>query len=125
MSAVESSAPPLNELLERMVANRQLSAGDMRALTTHAGGIGNAPVRSEEEVLRWLATEYGLAFTALEDVEPDKEGLSLFPARILLKDASPPLGRATGTVETATSKLSAPRGLDTLRSMTALPLKPV
>src|SRR5437899_2557808 len=125
MNAVESSAPPLNELLERMVANRQLSASDARALAAHAGGIGNVPVRSEEEVLRWLAKEYGLAFTALEDVEPDKEVLSLFPARILLKDELLPLRRTNGTVEIATSKLFATQGLDTLRSMTGLRLKPV
>lgn len=125
MNAPESSASPLNELLDKMVAARQLSAGDVRSLTRHAGGIGNAPVRSEEDVLRWLAKEYGLAFTTLEDVEPDKEVLSLFPARILLKDELLPLRRTNGTVEVATSKLFATQGLDTLKSMTGLRLRPV
>ncbi|HEY9175416.1 MAG TPA: GspE/PulE family protein [Verrucomicrobiae bacterium] len=125
MNAPESSASPLNELLDKMVAARQLSAGDVRSLTRHAGGIGNAPVRSEEDVLRWLAKEYGLAFTTLEDVEPDKEVLSLFPARILLKDELLPLRRVNGTVEVATSKLFATQGLDTLKSMTGLRLRPV
>ena len=125
MSAVESNAPPLSELLEKMVADRQLSASDARSLAAHTGSLGNAPVRSEEEVLRWLAKEYGLAYTALEDVEPDKEVLSLFPARILLRDELLPLRRVNGTVEVATSKLFAPQGLDTLRSMTGLRLKPV
>lgn len=125
MNAPESSASPLNELLDKMVAARQLSAGDVRSLTRQAGGIGNAPVRSEEDVLRWLAKEYGLAFTTLEDVEPDKEVLSLFPARILLKDELLPLRRVNGTVEVATSKLFATQGLDTLKSMTGLRLRPV
>ena len=121
MNAVESSAPPLNDLLEKMVADRQLSASDARSLTRQS----NAAVRSEEDILRWLAQEYGLAFTTLEDVEPDKEVLSLFPARILLKDELLPLRRTNGTVEIATSKLFATQGLDTLRSMTGLRLKPV
>ena len=125
MNAPEPGASPLNELLDKMVAARQLSAGDVRSLTQHAGGIGNAPVRSEEDVLRWLAKEYGLAFTTLEDVEPDKEVLSLFPARMLLKDELLPLRRVNGTVEVATSKLFATQGLDTLKSMTGLRLRPV
>ena len=120
MSDVTTSAAP-NELLEKMVAARQLSASDARSLLRP----GNAAVRSEEEVLRWLAQEYGLAFTTLEDVEPDKEVLSLFPARILLKDELLPLRRTNGTVEIATSKLFATQGLDTLRAMTGLRLKPV
>lgn len=125
MNAAEASASPLNELLEKMVAARQLSTGDVRSLTRHASGSGNASVRSEEDVLRWLAKEYGLTFTTLEDVEPDKEVLSLFPARILLKDELLPLRRVNGTVEVATSKLFATQGLDTLKSMTGLRLRPV
>ena len=125
MNAVESTAPPLNELLDRMVAARQLSASDARSLAQQPNGIGNAPIQSEEDVLRWLAKEYDLAFTSLEDVEPDKEVLSLFPARILLKDELLPLRRVDGAVEVATSKLFAAQGLDTLRAMTGLRLRPV
>ena len=125
MNAIGSTAPPLNELLDRMVAARQLSASDARSLAQQPNGIGNAPVRSEEDVLRWLAKEYDLAFTSLEDVEPDKEVLSLFPARILLKDELLPLRRVDGAVEVATSKLFAAQGLDTLRAMTGLRLRPV
>ena len=111
MNAVDSSAAPPSELLEKMVAARQLSASDACALSLRPNGVGNAPVRSEEDVLRWLAKEYGLTFTALEDVEPDKEVLSLFPARILLRDELLPLRRVNGTVEVATSKLFATQGL--------------
>ena len=121
MNAVEPSVPQLNELLTKMVAEKQLSASDARSLTRH----GSAAVRTEEDVLRWLAKEYGLDFTTLDDLEPDKEVLSLFPARILLKDELLPLRRVNGTVEIATSKLFATQGLDTLKSMTGLRLKPV
>jgi type II secretion system protein E len=109
-------------LLERMVANRQLSAIDAKVL---AAQNGDPAVRSEEDVLRWLAKEYGLAYTNLDDIEPDRQLLSLFPARILLKEELLPLRRLNGTVEVATSRLFATHGLDALKSLTGLNLKPV
>ncbi len=51
--------------------------------------------------------------------------LSLFPARILLKDELLPLRRTDGCVEVATSRLFATHGLDTLKTMTGLRLRPV
>ena len=106
------------ELLGRMVASRQLSTFDAEAL-------GKRTWSGEEEVLRWLAQEYGLAFTTLEEMEPDRQLLSLFPARILLKEELLPLKRDNGVVEIATSRLFATQGLDTLKSLTGLNLKPV
>mgnify|MGYP006181068695 CR=1 FL=1 len=54
------------ELLERMVSARQLSASDAQALA-------EAPPKNleagEEGILRWLAGEYGLSFTNLEEVQ--------------------------------------------------------
>ncbi len=108
------------QLLERMVASRQLSLLDADALRrTHSH------LASEEEILRWLAKEYGLGYTTLEDVEPDRQLLSLFPARILLKEELLPLQRVNGHVEVATSRLLVTQGLDTLRSLTGLNLEPV
>src|SRR5208337_2310442 len=99
---------------------KQLSATDAAAL---AGA--KPPLQSEEDVLRWLAGEYGVAYTTLDDVEPDRQLLSLFPARILLKEELLPLRRVNGVVEVATSRLFATQGLDSLKSMTGLNLKPV
>jgi len=113
----ESSLKPL---LERMVANRQLSAIDAEFLVRE-----KSSVQSEEDVLRWLAGEYGLAYTTLDDVDPDRQLLSLFPARLLLKEELLPLKRDNGTVEVATSRLFATQGLDALKTMTGLNLKPV
>ena len=76
-------------------------------------------------MLRWLAKEYGLGFTTLENVEPDRELLSLFPARVLLKEELLPLQRVNGMVEVATSRLFATQGLDTLKTLTGLKIKPV
>jgi general secretion pathway protein E/type IV pilus assembly protein PilB len=120
MSEVASSAVT-DELLARMVAVRQLSASDARLLAQP----GNATVRSEEAVLRWLAKEYGLTYTTLEDVELDRQLLSLFPARVLLKEELLPLRRVNGVVEVATSRLFATQGLDSLKTLTGLRLKPV
>jgi general secretion pathway protein E/type IV pilus assembly protein PilB len=111
---------PLKQLLDRMVAAKQLSSIDAKSLVT-----AQPPVQSEEDVLRWLAQEYGLTFTTLDDVEPDRQLLSLFPARILLKEELLPLKRLNGTVEVATSRLFATHGLDALKAMTGLNLKPI
>ena len=118
--AVQDNTP--KPLLERMVANRQLSAIDAQVL---AGQTTDTRVQTEEDVLRWLAKEYGLAYTDLENIEPDRQLLSLFPARILLKEELLPLRRLNGTVEVATSRLFATHGLDALKSLTGLSLKPV
>ena len=115
-TVVQDSRP----LLERMVAAKQLSAIDAKSLAAE-----KSPVQTEEGVLRWLAQEYGLAFTTLDDMEPDRQLLSLFPARILLKEELLPLKRDNGTVEIATSRLFATQGLDALKTLTGLNLKPV
>lgn len=114
-----------DELIQRMVAARQLSAGDARKLTELVAGTGSAPVASEEFVLRWVAQQYDVPFSTLEDIQTDKELLSLFPARVLLKEGLLPLRRVDGWVEVATSRLFATQGLDTLRAMTGLRLRPV
>jgi general secretion pathway protein E len=107
-------------LLERMVAAKQLSTLDAESLARVA-----PHVQTEEDVLRWLAKEYGLEFLSLDDVEPDRQLLSLFPARILLKEQLLPLRRLNGAAEVATSRLFATQGLDSLKTLTGLKLKPV
>jgi type II secretion system protein E len=108
------------ELLGRMVASRQLSSLDAATMVRE-----RVPAQSEDQVLRWLATEYGLSYTTLEDINPDRQLLSLFPARILLKEELLPLQRVNGHVEVATSRLFATQGLDALKTLTGLNLKPV
>jgi len=112
--------PQEMSLLDRMVAGRQLSATDAQTLkATQPALVG------EDAVLRWLAREYGLAYASLDDIEPDRELLSLFPVRILLKEDLLPLRRSGGVVEIATSRLFATQGLDGLKSLTGLKIKPV
>jgi general secretion pathway protein E len=108
------------QLLERMVQARQLSQQDAEILR-------RAPVApaSEEDALRWLAGEYGLNFSRLEDLEPDRAVLSAFPARVLLKEQLLPLRRVNGKVEIATSRLFATQGFDSLKTISGLQLIPV
>ena len=120
MASIPVQDSSTKQLLERMVASRQLSSLDADALFRAQPHVG-----SEEEILRWLATEYGLGYTTLEDVEPDRQLLSLFPARILLKEELLPLQRVNGHVEVATSRLFATQGLDALKTLTGLNLKPI
>ncbi len=118
MAATPVQDSTTKQLLERMVASRQLSSLD-------AAVLAKLPVQGEEAILRWLATEYGLGYTTLEDAEPDRQLLSLFPARILLKEELLPLQRVNGLVEVATSRLFATQGFDALKTLTGLNLKPV
>ena len=117
MSETPAQDVTLKQLLDRMVAARQLSSTDSASLVR-----AKSPVKNEEDILRWLAQEYGLAYTTLDDVDPDRQLLSLFPARILLKEELLPLKRLNGTVEVATSRLFATQGLDALKTMTGLNL---
>ena len=121
----EAGVKPINdpkpsspqELLERMVAAKQLSPTDAATLAKPGGA---SPVQSEDDVLRWLAKEYAVGHSTLDDINPDRQLLSLFPARVLLKEELLPLSRTNGTVEVATSRLFATQGLDTLKTLTGL-----
>ncbi len=112
----------LPELLGRMIAARQLTETDARTCLAQNAG---ADALTEERVLRWLAKEYGVGFAALDELEPDKQVLSLFPARLLLRDELLPLRRVDNEIEIATSRLFATHGLDGLKALTGLRLRPV
>src|SRR5438093_7721071 len=124
MTPVENQES-LKQLLDRMVEAKQLSAMDAETLAQEARQGSKLTLQTEEEVLRWLAKEYDVTYTALEDVEPDSQLLSLVPASILLNEQLLPLRRANGAVEVATSRLFATQGLDALKTMTGLRLRPV
>ena len=115
----------MSELLDKMVEANQLSPSDVSSLRRQSGGADEDPIQSEADVLRWLAEEYGLRYTDLEGAELDRQLLSLFPARVLLKHGILPLQRSGDSVEIATSALFATEGFDTLKVLTRLRLKPV
>ncbi len=112
---------PLEALLGRMVAERQLSAADAAQFST----ASPLPETSEPDILRWLASEYAVAFNPLDAIAPEKDLLAAFPARILLREELLPLRQTHGHVEVATARLFATQGLDALRSLTGLRLQAV
>ncbi|MDD5351140.1 MAG: type II/IV secretion system protein, partial [Chthoniobacteraceae bacterium] len=115
---------PRSGLLTRMVESRQLSATDADTLARQSE-TGGAAAETEAQVLQWLAKEYGLAYTALEGVEPDAALAARFPARLLLKEELLPLRETGGHIEVALSRLFAEPGLDSLKAYTSLPLEPI
>ncbi len=117
-----SAAGVLPDLLGRMIADRQLTTTDARAFLKQSAGPGGV---TEEDVLRWLAREYGVSFVTLHELEPEKQVLSLFPARLLLRDELLPLRRVENEIEVATSRLFATQALDGLKALTGLRLRPV
>ena len=115
----------MKELLIEMIEARQLSEDDGRLLTSLVEDGDQQTPESEEHVLQWLASEYELEYNDLEELEPDKELLASFPARVLTRQELLPIARENGTVRIATSKLFHTEGIDTLKSLTGLHLQPV
>lgn len=113
------------ELLERMIERRQLSQADAEMLQAAIEQDPSTNIQSEDDVLEWLAVEYDVPFNRLVDLPTDRQLLSQFPARILLKEELLPLQKVNGYFEIATSRLFATQGLDILRSLTGNRLKPV
>src|SRR5436309_13764555 len=86
MSEVENQASALKQLLDRMVDAKQLSSADADTLARQCRQGSEAPPKAEESVLRWLAREYDLAYTALEVIVPDRQIFALYPALVLPKE---------------------------------------
>jgi general secretion pathway protein E/type IV pilus assembly protein PilB len=107
-----------------MVEAHQLSGVDAEALERTGAGEGGL-MEGEEQVLRWLAGEYGLEYTSLEGVVPERQLLARFPARILLKEELLPLRQENGVIRVAMSRLFATPGLDSLRAICEEELQPV
>jgi general secretion pathway protein E/type IV pilus assembly protein PilB len=107
-----------------MLEAQQLSALDAEALE-RLEASGGLVLNNEEAVLRWLAGEYALEYTALEGVVPERQLLARFPARVLLKEELLPLRQENGAILVAVSRLFASPGLDSLRPICDLELRPV
>src|SRR5580692_3315907 len=125
INETEALDPSLKQLLEKMVGAKQLAATDAASLARLCRPGSKAVLQSEQDVLRWLANESGLGFTTLDNVQPDREWRALFPERGLPKEELLPLQRVNGVVEVATSRLFATQGLDTLKTLTGLKVKPI
>ena len=115
----------MSQLLQRLVEGRSISALDAERIASLPASESQVNVSSEGSTLQWLAKEYGLEFTSLEALEIDKDVLSMFPARILIKEQLLPLRQTVVGVEVATSRLFDPHGLESLKTLSGLNIKPV
>ena len=115
----------MSQLLQRLVDGRSLSALDAERLAALPASESQANLSSEEAALQWLAKEYGLQFTSLETLEIEQDAISLFPARNLIKEQLLPLRQSVEGVEVATSRLFDPQGLESLKALSGLNIKPV
>ena len=115
----------MSRLLQQLVDDRSLSALDAERLAALPTSESQANLSSEEAALQWLAKEYGLEFTSLEALEIDRDAISLFPARILIKEQLLPLRQSVEGVEVATSRLFDPQGLESLKALSGLNITPV
>jgi type II secretion system protein E len=117
--------PIMNELLSQMIEEKQLSEMDAHILQENVDQEGSDGNLTENDILKWLAAEYAVGHNSLDDIFPDRQLLTQFPARILLKEELLPLKQIDNTVEVATSRLFSTQGIDALRTMTGLKITPV
>lgn len=115
----------MNGLMETMIESRQMSSLDAEALRGRLERKDVSGIETEADVLRWLASEYDLSFSDLDGVDIDRQLLTQFPARVLLKYEILPLRRVNGSVEVAISRLFETQGLDSLQVLTGEKIVPV
>ena len=65
MNETETLDPALKPLLDQMVTARQLSSADAATLTRQRQA-GKVLVQTQDDILRWLAKEYDVAYATLD-----------------------------------------------------------
>jgi len=112
----------MNALLKTMEQRgliTEQAARDVDALVAQGRSLDEALLSaggaSEEQILRYLSSEFGIPLADLEQVPPSKEFLAQFPARILMTHGLVPLREQDSVVLVACSRLFDTVGLDELR----------
>ena len=114
----------MNVLVDRMVQEGLIEESAARGI--HGSlAKGDPPARAfaaaglaEEELLRFLAREFGCPYVELETCTFSKEFLSQFPARVLLDKHVIPLDSGNGDLLTVTSNPFDTSAIDELRLAT-------
>jgi len=120
-AGINEAATAFSELLEAMIAARQLTAAD----AGRSSAQNPRTSRSPGARVALAGGEYGVGFATLDELEPDKQILSLFPRACFSAMNLLPLRRIGQQIEVATSRLFATQGLDGLKAITGLRLQPV
>jgi type II secretion system protein E len=114
----------MNVLVDRMVQEGLIDESAARGI--HGSlAKGESPARAfttsglpEEELLRFLAREFGCPYVELENCSFSKQFLSQFPARVLLDKHVIPLDSGNGELLTVTSNPFDTSAIDELRLAT-------
>ncbi len=118
----------LTKLCQRKLID-EAAAERARALRSQGKSLDDSLLHcdglTEAILLRFLAEEFALPYSELEDAAPDREFLGRFPARLLMHHGLLPLRESEGVVWIATSKLFETTGLDALRLSTGFTYQPV
>ena len=80
------SVQSASALFARMLEGHQLSAIEVETLQ-RLEATGERHFESEDEVLQWLAEEYDLGYTPLDNVSPDRQLLALTASSFIPKTA--------------------------------------
>jgi general secretion pathway protein E/type IV pilus assembly protein PilB len=121
----------MDDLAEKLVRKGLIGAED--AAFVRASAEAGTPVEEalggleglgEERLLPFLAGEYGVPFLDIDGMQPDRDFLSAFPARVLIVHHLLPLREEEGAVLVATSRLFDAAGIDELRVVTGRDCRP-
>lgn len=82
------------------------------------------PAVEQEKLLRYFADQFLIPFVELEGINPPKELLAKFPARLMIEHRLLPLREEEDCILVATSRVFDTRGLDELRLATGLEIRP-
>ncbi len=123
----------MSDIIDNLLAGRRL-APEAVARVQAAIAEGMAPdqalvesgVMPEDELLSFLAEEFGVGRVDLESRSPSRDFLAAFPARVLFKHRLLPLSiQEDGSVLVAVSRLFETAGLDELRLLVGRELRTV
>ena len=109
----------LNEAAARRVRELTSQGKPLDDALRQADGV------AEDRLVRALAAMLEMPYVELETVDPPKEFLAQFPARILLDRQLVPLREEAGVTTVATSRAFDTAGFDELRLATGRDLRPV
>jgi general secretion pathway protein E/type IV pilus assembly protein PilB len=109
----------LNEAAARRVRELTSQGKPLDDALRQADGV------AEDRLVRALAVMLEMPYVELETVDPPKEFLAQFPARILLDRQLVPLREEAGVTTVATSRAFDTAGFDELRLATGRDLRPV
>ena len=121
----------MNAVLTKMLQQgllTQRAAADVEALAASGSPLDEALLQAgqmpEDELLRYLAGEFGVPYVDLDTSPPPKDLIARFPARVLMTHRLVPVWQEDGVVTVAQNRLFDTTGIDELRMACGLQVRP-